>query len=97
MIPATGRGTIFGLQKAILVTQRFHLPCALYTCTALGVEAVGVPSDQHDYNKRSLIYWNLRELPATLTAMLQVHILRPEPILGKPEPIFPELDSQAGG
>jgi SanA protein len=88
---------IFGLQNAILVTQAFHLPRALYTCNALGLKAVGVPSDRHDYNKRSLIYWHLRELPATLTAMLQVHILRPEPVLGEPEPIFPEINNQTGG
>lgn len=79
---------IFGLQQAILVTQSFHLPRALYTCDALGLKAVGVPSDQREYRLGSLLYWNLRELPATLTALLDVHILRPVPILGQPEAIF---------
>jgi SanA protein len=81
---------IFGLQKVILVTQRFHLPRALYTCNGLGLESIGVPADQREYRRASVLYWNLRELPATLTALLQVNIFRPEPVLGQPEPIFPE-------
>ena len=32
---------IFGLEKAILVTQAFHMPRALYTCNQLGVESPG--------------------------------------------------------
>ena len=40
---------IFGIQKAILVTQSFHLPRALYTCIALGLNAIGIPSDQRIY------------------------------------------------
>jgi SanA protein len=88
---------IFGLDKAILVTQGFHLPRALYTCNALGLKAIGVPSDRHEYTQRSLVYWNIRELPATLAALFEVHLLRPEPVLGEPEPIFPQLESQIGG
>jgi vancomycin permeability regulator SanA len=80
---------IFGVKDVILVTQSFHLPRALYTCNALGLKAVGVPSDQQEYRLVSVLYWNLRELPATLTALLEVHILHPLPILGQPEPIFP--------
>jgi len=30
---------IFGVDEAILVTQSFHLPRALYTCRELGIEA----------------------------------------------------------
>ncbi|HSB67300.1 MAG TPA: ElyC/SanA/YdcF family protein [Anaerolineales bacterium] len=82
-------GAIFGIQQAILVTQGFHLPRALYTCYALGIKAVGVASDRQEYRTASLIYWNLRELAATLTALLQVHFTHPLPILGDPEPIFP--------
>ena len=80
---------IFGLDQAILVTQGFHLPRALYTCNAFGVNVSGVASDRQDYRKSSILYWNLRELPATLTALLQVHFTHPIPILGRPEPIFP--------
>jgi SanA protein len=79
---------IFGIEQAILVTQGFHLPRALYTCNALGLIAVGVASDQQSYRLGSLFYWNFRELPATLTALLDVHIFYPVPILGQPEPIF---------
>lgn len=80
---------IFGIQQAILVTQKFHLARALYTCHALGIAAVGVAAENQEYRTSSLAWWNIRELPATLTALLQVHIVHPLPILGKPEPIFP--------
>jgi SanA protein len=83
---------IFGVNNAILVTQSFHLPRALYTCNALGLKAVGVASDQREYRLGSSLYWNLRELPATLTALLDVHLLRPVPILGQSEPIFPDIN-----
>lgn len=82
--------SIFGLTQAVLVTQSFHLARALYTCNALGLKAVGVASDLQKYRLASQVYWNLRELPATLTALLEVHFLKPEPVLGNPEPIFPE-------
>lgn len=80
---------IFGLEQAILVTQSFHLPRALYTCRALGLPAVGVAADRRAYRLFSLLVWNLRELPATLTAFLEVHLTRPRPVLEDPKTIFP--------
>lgn len=80
---------IFGVQSAILVTQDFHLPRALYICDALYLDAVGVSADIQPYRRSSLLIWNLRELFATLTALVDVHILHPLPVLGKYEPIFP--------
>ncbi len=80
---------IFGVQEAILVTQNFHLPRALYLCNHLGLPAVGVSADLRVYRRASMFYWNLRELPATLTALWEVYITRPSPVLGSPEPIFP--------
>ncbi len=73
--------TVYNVQRAILVTQSFHLPRALYTCKNLGIDAVGVAADLRDYRRSSLVYWNLRELPATLTALLEVHILHPRPLI----------------
>ncbi len=81
---------IFGLDEAILVTQRFHLPRALYTCHALGIKAVGVAADWHPYRRSAHLFWQLRELFATLNAFWDIHIRRPLPVLGNPEPIFPE-------
>jgi SanA protein len=80
---------IFGVKKAILVTQSFHLPRALYICNNLDIQVNGVASDLRTYPRRSLTFWNLREVPATLVAFWEVHITRPLPILGNPEPIFP--------
>lgn len=79
---------IFGVEQAILVTQDFHLPRALYLCNMLGIDGVGVVADNFRYRRMSLLFWNARELAATLTALLDVHITRPLPILGEPEPIF---------
>jgi SanA protein len=78
---------IFLLQKAILVTQNFHLPRALYICNGLGLDAWGVSADLRSY--RDSEFWKIREIPASLNAYLQVHITRPEPVLGDQEPIFP--------
>jgi len=80
---------IFGVTKAILITQKFHLPRAIFLCNMLGVDGTGVVADNFNYLKRSLLYWNLRELPATVTAFADV-VTRPLPVLGKPETIFPE-------
>jgi SanA protein len=80
---------IFGLQEALLVTQNFHLPRAIFSCQGLGMQVSGVKADLRDYNSHSLRYWNLRELPATLVALWQVWVSHPLPVLGDPEPIFP--------
>jgi vancomycin permeability regulator SanA len=40
---------IFGLDSATLVTQRFHLPRAVFTCRHLEIDAVGVTADRQPY------------------------------------------------
>lgn len=80
---------IFQVDEVILVTQSFHLPRAIYLCNQLGVDAVGVDADQRVYRKSSMLYWNMRELLATVNALWEVHISHPIPVLGDPEPIFP--------
>jgi len=80
---------IFGVESAILVTQKFHLSRALFTCNALGVKAVGVEADNYYYLKRSRLYWYIREQFATVTAFWDVYFKKPLPVLGEPEPIFP--------
>jgi vancomycin permeability regulator SanA len=80
---------IFGLEQAILVTQKFHLPRALFTCNALGLQAVGVEAGGR-YRRLLMLIWNVREQLATLGAFSDIYIERPVPVLGRREPIFAE-------
>ena len=79
---------IFGVKRALLVTQKFHLPRALFLCNALGLQASGVEANNLNYRKVSLLIWNVREQLATSAAFLDIYVDKPSPILGLPQPIF---------
>ena len=70
---------VYGYEKVILVTQRFHLPRALYICHFLGLEANGVPASQAAYWPITTLLWNLRESIATVVALRDLHLTPPEP------------------
>jgi SanA protein len=80
--------SIFKLDKALLVTQKFHLPRALFLCNQLGIDSLGVNADLREYSKYSLRSWNIREIFATSSAMWDIWIQRPTPVLGEELPIF---------
>ncbi len=75
---------IFQLDSAVLVTQAFHLPRAIFTCRHLGVEAIGVIADRRPYDPRSVRWSTIREIPATTVSLLDVLIKKPAPVLGEP-------------
>ena len=79
---------IFGASEALLVTQKFHLPRALFLCNALGLKSYGIEADNNRYRKISLLIWNLREQIATVGAFIDVYWSNPVPVLGNPEPLF---------
>jgi SanA protein len=79
---------IFRVDSAILVTQGFHLPRAIYLCNMLGVDGVGVPADIQYYRKISRAFWTFREVLATVGAVNDILYKKPVPVLGEPEPIF---------
>jgi SanA protein len=81
---------IFGASEALLVTQKFHLPRALFLCNALGLKSYGIEADNNRYRKISLLIWNIREQIATVGAFIDVYLSNPVPVLGKPEPLFVE-------
>jgi SanA protein len=58
---------LYGVESALLVTQRYHLPRALILCDAIGIHADGVASDLRTY--RAGRFWALRESFATLRAL----------------------------
>ena len=79
---------IFGVERALLVTQKFHLPRALFLCNSLGLDASGVAANNLNYRRLSLLIWNFREQLATLAAFFDLYVDNPIPVLGMPEPIF---------
>jgi len=80
---------IFGLDSALLVTQGFHLPRALFLCHALGLKAAGVEAANWRFWPVTTFVWGIREQLATLGAVMDVYLGRPLPVLGEPEPMFP--------
>jgi len=77
---------IFGLTEVVVVTQRYHLPRALYTCQGLGLDAVGYVADRRPYIH--IRRYQAREVPALWLAWWDLWIRRPLPVLGDPIPIF---------
>ena len=72
-------GSIFGVRRAALVTQEFHLPRALHTCERLGLGVVGVVADRHQYVRAP--WFHFRELFALARAWLDLNLVRPLPVL----------------
>lgn len=62
--------SVFGIEKAVLVTQMFHLPRALFTCNQLGIDAVGVAADLRQY--RAQRWYSFRETLATFVALTDI-------------------------
>ncbi len=69
---------MLGIEEAILITQEFHLPRALFTCNALGVESIGVIADRQPYVMAE--YYDKREWFATYKALLDLYIWKPETV-----------------
>jgi SanA protein len=78
---------IFGVSRAILVTQAFHLDRALYLCDSFGIDGIGVMADRRNYTQAAETWWSIRESAATVEAWLDVNLTRPTPVLGDPLPI----------
>jgi SanA protein len=79
---------IFGINEAVLITQRFHLPRAIFLAQSFDMDVVGYPSDIRTYRKSTKLFWHIREMPAVFTAFVDVYLRKPLPVLGEFEPIL---------
>ncbi len=77
---------IFGLERAVLVSQGYHLPRALYIANQLGLDALGMAGDLRLRNNK-IDYQSLRELAAEMKAYLNLRYFPPETLLGERVPI----------
>ena len=69
----------YDVHKAIIITQRFHLPRAIYTARNYGIEAYGVEADIRSY--LGIVYNNMRELLARTKDMI-INVIRTRPKMG---------------
>lgn len=67
---------VFGVKKAVIVTQKYHLYRALYDASAFGIEANGTIATGHDFG--SQIFWELREAAARVKDALWC-MFKPDP------------------
>ncbi len=71
---------IFGVTQAVVITQQFHLSRAVYTCRQLGVNAIGLGTpDWGRYGDGVMKSYSTREALATVKAVLEVNLIRPQP------------------
>lgn len=77
---------IFGVERAVVVTQAFHLDRAMYLCNGLGIDTIGVAADRQDYGGAHSD-WVLREQIARAWAWGNINLGASTPILGPREPI----------
>ena len=75
---------IFGVSKLIMVSQTYHLPRAVATCRALGVDAAGVGDDT---SRQYAAAWRLGAIRDQLACVKTVVDLltHREPVLGQRE------------
>lgn len=75
---------IFGVEELILVTQSYHLPRAVATCRALGVDATGVGDESARQYARSWQRGAIRDQLACVKTAIDL-ITRRDPVLGQRE------------
>ncbi len=77
---------IFKVKSAVIVTNEYHLPRALYIARKLGIDAYGVKSDKRAY--QLMDNYRKREMLAKLKDFVYVNIIKPEPkFLGESIPV----------
>ncbi len=73
---------VFGAQRIIVVTQRFHLARAVWCARALGMEAEGSAADRHAY--RGIAWLQVREIVSRTKAFVDVNVGRSPRHAGAP-------------
>ena len=72
---------IFEVPSAIVVTQQFHLPRAIFIAKNLGLNYIGYPADSRQYKTEGSL--KRREKLANLKAVIELLIQSPAPIGAK--------------
>lgn len=72
---------LWGIDQAILISQGYHLPRAIWTCEALGIESTGLSATLQPYLKE--IPFKIREVGAIYKAFIDLYLIEPPYIEGE--------------
>ncbi len=72
---------LWGVDRAVLVTQDFHLPRAIWTCKQLDVESAGVSASLRPYMIAAS--YRLREMLAAINAFIDIYLWAPSYVGGE--------------
>ena len=67
---------VFGNGRITIITQRFHLPRALWLAESLKINAQGLPANIYYFSVFKTVYWYLREvfaLPKNIMKLIFYH------------------------
>jgi vancomycin permeability regulator SanA len=73
---------VFGVERVVVVTQRFHLSRAVWCARELGMEAEGSAADRHLY--RGMVWLEAREVVSRTKAFIDVSVGRAARHAGAP-------------
>jgi SanA protein len=71
---------LWGINQAILVTQDFHLPRAIWTCNQLGINTVGISASRQAYKDAERN--TLREWLASYKSFIDIYLWNPPYVSG---------------
>ena len=75
---------VFGVRKALLATQEFHLHRAVALCRSLGLDADGVAAPCDDCRESTLLSNRVREVPGAWKALIDRVRHRPPAVVSPP-------------
>lgn len=79
---------IWNIEKAILVSQGYHLSRAIFTCENLGIESSGLSATKDEYKGRT--FYKIREILAIHRAIWDLFVSPPDYVKGTLELDFIE-------
>lgn len=66
----------YGVERCLVVTNRFHIERSVFLARRLGIDARGVPTDDADFSRSARLKWAAREALARARAVWDAVTLR---------------------
>ena len=85
---------VFGVKDLVVVTQDYHLPRAVFSCTAAGLDVVGVAVSSASVERSKAVKYRVREALASVKSAWDALIQR-KPVHGGSETSIQEIVDNA--